>query len=181
MKRVSLTIAAMSLLPLLAGCPNPGPPDAIVHWHKVGACNGGQGQSGNPSTFYNSGPNAAYVIFAIDSIDNSQVAQAWIADPTRFHVGSSSFDPLLMIYHWVLEPFAMVSTAIPAGTNYGFSPSAYGALVVSTSSANGADEANATNYQLLYTPTAGDPGVIMEETGSGVTTDFQDCGSVSLH
>lgn len=170
------------LLPLaLAGCPNPGPPDAIVHYHQVGACNGGQGQSGDPSTFYSAGPNQAYVVFAIDSIDNSQVAQPWTAKVAGFHVNpSDSFDPTLMIYRWVLGPFAMVDTPIPANVNYGFSPSAYGALVVQTSAANGADEANVTNYQLLYTPAVGAPGVIMEKGPPTSWPDTQDCSSIAL-
>lgn len=170
-------IAAAALSVLLAGCTPQ--PDAIIHWHKVGACNGGQGQTGDPSTSYFSGPNAAYVVFAIESVDNTQVGQAWTLNATNFHVGSAKFDPGLMIYHWVLGPFALQTFPIPK-SSIGFSTNAYGALVVATSASDGAIEADTANFSLLYTPASGDPGVIMEQTGGNTTPYTPDCATVQL-
>lgn len=181
MRTVASILAACGLL-ALAGCPQPGAPDAIIKWHRVAACNGGQGQSGDPSTFYNAGPNAAYVVFAIESVDNTQVAQSWTLDATKFHVGSASFDPGLMIYHWVLGPFALTTFPIPAGgtTPLSFETNAYGALIVQTAAADGASEADTTDYQLLYSPASGDPGVIMEESPPASTAYTPNCADVAL-
>jgi hypothetical protein len=171
-----LPLIALPLLALMA-C---GGPDATIHYHQVGACNGGQGQSGDPSTFYNAGPNQAYVIFDIAELDNTQVTSAWTLDPTKFHVNSTvsdSFDPTLMIYQWKLGPFALVDTTIPAGADFKFA-FAYGALVVQTSASDGASEADTTKYDLLYTPTG--PGVIMSQDPPTSTAYTPNCADVVL-
>jgi hypothetical protein len=171
----------INLLPLLAlglcGC-NP-QPDAIIKWHKVGACNGGLGQGGDPSTSYNAGPNAAYVIFAIESVDNTQTNVAWTLNATQFHVGSAAFDPGLMIYRWVLGPFALTTFPIPKSA-IGFSTNAYGAMVVTTTATDGASEADSANYSLQFTPSAGAPGVVMEQNPAASTAYTPDCASVQL-
>lgn len=180
MKTITTILFSVTLALSLSDCPAPGAPDAIIHWSKVGACNGGQGQSGDPSTFYNAGPNQAYVVFAIESVDNTQVNQPWTLDATRFHVGSSSFDPSLMIYHWVLGGVALQTFPILAGQDTGFLTNAYGALVVQTAAADGASEADTMDYQLLYSPASGDPGVIMEESPPASTAYTPNCADVAL-
>jgi hypothetical protein len=171
-------LAYLSLLAvLLHGC---GAPDATIHWHKVGACNGGVSQTGDPSQSYNAGPNQAYVIFAIESVDNRGVSQAWTLDATKFHVGSASFDPSLMIYSAKLGPFALDTFPVPANAQTVFFGNAYGALVVSTTATDGASEANTANYSLLYTPATGDPGVIMVQ-GPVASADYTpNCADVKL-
>lgn len=167
------------LLPLaLCGC-NP-QPDAIIHWHKVGACNGGISQTGDPTESYNAGPNQAYVIFAIESIDNTAVNQKWLIDATKFHVGSANFDLHLMLYSAKLGPFALETFPIPAKTSISFQTNGYGALVVPTSTSDGAKEASTTNYSLLYTPNSGDPGVIMEQGTTASTAYTPNCADVQL-
>jgi hypothetical protein len=165
---------------MLAGCGNI---DAVVKYHQVGSCNGGQGQSGDPSTFYNAGPNQAYVVFAIENVDNTQVTSSWTLDPTKFFVNSTvkdSFDPSLMVYRifGISPSVALISTTIPASTNYGFSPYAYGALVVQTAASDGASEADKTKYNLLYTPTG--PGVIMSQNPPASTAYTPNCADVQL-
>ena len=170
-----------NLLPLLAlalcGCTPQ--PDAIIKWHKVGACNGGLGQGGDPSTSYNAGPNAAYVIFAIESVDNSQVNKPWTLDATQFHVGTAKFDPGLMVYHWVLGQVALTTFPVPA-SGVAFQTNAYGAMVVTTTAQDGASEADTASYSLQFTPSAGAPGVVMEQNPAASTAYTPDCASVQL-
>lgn len=173
--RKNLIIAGLlSSAAALCGCTPQ--PDAIIHWHKVGACNGGTNSNG----IYSAGPNAAYVVYAIESVDNTQVNQSWTLTAINFHSGSANFDPNLMIYSNVLGPFALQTFPITANQSVGFSTNAYGALVVSTTAADGASEADTGNYPLLYTPVSGAPGVIMEQTGGNNTPYTPDCSSISL-
>jgi hypothetical protein len=151
-----------------------------IAWHKVGACNGGTSQSGDPSENYNAGPNQAYVVFAIESIDNRGVNQAWTVDATKFHVGSSFFDPGLMIYSAKLGPFALSTFPIPANSKLGFLTNGYGALVVSTAASDGASEADTANYSLLYAPATGDPGVIMAQGPVASMAYTPNCADVQL-
>jgi hypothetical protein len=167
-----------SLLALcLCSCGNP---DATITWHKVGACNGGDSQSGDPTESYNAGPYASYVIFAIESVDNTGVNQAWTLDATKFHVGSVFFDPGLMIYSAKLGPFALDTFPVPANNKLSFSTNAYGALVVSTTAFDGASEADTANYSLLYMPAAGDPGVIMTQGPDASMAYTPNCADVQL-
>jgi hypothetical protein len=170
--------ALLALLALpLCSC---GAPDATIVWHKVGACNGGVSQSSDPSENYNAGPNQAYVVFAIESIDNRGVSQAWTVDATRFHVGGAFFDPNLMIYNAHLGPFALLTFPIPANSKLGFATNGYGALVVSTTASDGASEADTANYPLLYTPAAGAPGVIMMQGPDASMAYTPNCADVQL-
>lgn len=168
------TASALLSAVVLSGCN--GSPDATIRWHKVGACNGGATQNGA----YNAGPNQAYVIFAIESINNQGVNQAWTVDATKFHVGASNFDPNLMIYAQKLGPFALLTYPIPANTNIAFSTNGYGALVVQTAASDGASEADTAHYNLLYSPKSGDPGVIMQAGPDASTAYTPDCATVLL-
>jgi hypothetical protein len=174
-KQFFLSLPALAVL--LHGC---GAPDATIHWHKVGACNGGVSQTGDPSQSYNAGPNQAYVIFAIENVDNRGVSQAWTLDATKFHVGSASFDPSLMIYSAKLGPFALGTFPIPANVVTAFFGNAYGALVVSTVATDGASEADTESYSLLYTPAAGAPGVIMVQGPVASMAYTPNCADVKL-
>jgi hypothetical protein len=161
------------------------PPVAITY-HQTGACNGGQGQSGMPSTFYSAGSNQAYVVFGIERIDNSQGTSTFNFDPTKLFVNSTVrdfVDPNLSIYKYVLGPFASVNTSVTAGNNMGFSVSGQNALVVQTVAADGASEANKTNYVLSYNTGAGDPGVLLVKSDSSQTSwpNTLDCATISLH
>jgi hypothetical protein len=172
-QRMKLFVPLLALY--LCSCGNP---DATITWHKVGACNGGVSQSGDPSENYNAGPNQAYVIFTIDNVDNRGVNQAWTLDATKFHVGSAFFDPGLMIYNAKLGPFALSTFPIPPSVKIAFS--AFGALVVSTAAMDGASEADTANYSLLYMPSPGDPGVIMKQGPDASTAYTPDCATVQL-
>jgi hypothetical protein len=155
----------------------------------VGACNGGQGQSGDPSTFYNAGPNQAYVIFDIEKIDNTTRSSVFNFDSTQVFTNSgsvkSSLDPTLMVYAQKLGPFAVGNYTVAAGKDIGFFAGAYGALVVQTSASDGASEADRVSYFLGYTGSnsGGVPPVIMSNTQSSVTSwpYTPNCADISLH
>jgi hypothetical protein len=177
-------IASLASLLALAGCPNPNG-TVTISYHQTGACNGGQGQSGNPSTSYFAGPNQAFVVFGIERIDNSAGAVAFNFDPTKMFVNSTTrdfVDPSLMIYKWVLGPFASVPQTVAAGANIGFAVSGQNALVVQTTNPDGSAEANMTSYSLLYNTSASDPGVLMNKTNASRTSwpNTEDCSTISL-
>lgn len=178
-------IAALMLPLTLTACPNPNG-TVSISYHQTGACNGGQGQSGDPSTFYSAGSNQAFVVFGIERIDNSSGAVPFSFDPRKLFVNSTVrdfVDPNLMIYRWVLGPFASVPTSVPAGSNFGYAVSGQNALVVQTTNPDGSTEANMTPYSLLYNASASDPGVIMIKTDPSQTSwpNTQDCATIALH
>jgi hypothetical protein len=172
----------MKLTPLflILGLCSCGGPDATIAWHKVGACNGGISQSGDPTESYNAGPNQAYVVFAIESVDNVGVNQAWTLDATKFHVGSSFFDPGLMVYSAKFGPLALGTFSVSANTTTSFFGYAYGALVVITTASDGASEADTANYSLLYMPASGDAGVSMTQGPDASTAYTPNCADVQL-
>ncbi len=185
MKKIVLGVTVLALPLALTGCPNPNG-TATISYHQTGACNGGQGQSGDPSTFYNAGPNQAFVVFGIERIDNSAGSVTFNFDPTKLFVNSTTrdfVDPSLMIYKWVLGPFASVPQSIAAGSNVGFAVSGQNALVVQTTNPNGSVEANMTSYFLLYNTGPSDPGVVMNKTDASQTTwpNTENCAAISLH
>lgn len=69
------------LAALLAGCS----PLATIKSHQVGACN--DHQTGN--TVVAVGKNAAYVVFKIESIDNTQTGVDFHFDPERLYINQS--------------------------------------------------------------------------------------------
>jgi hypothetical protein len=144
------------LLPLAAY----GAPTTTISYHQTGACNGGQGQPGGPSTYYNAGPKQAYVVFGIEGIDNSQNAATFNFDPTKMYVNSARkdfVDPSLAIYKWVLGPFASVATPIGGRGSIYYGMRGQNALVVQTTNTNGSVEAHQTSYLLNYKTGAGAP------------------------
>lgn len=138
-----------------------------VNYHQVGACNGYQ--IGN--NVFSAGPNAAYVFYKIESIDatgNSQSALSYnpnlqyTIDPV--HSSRDFFDPTLSIYANILGPFAVGGVTVPTGSIVGVN--GYGALVVSTTAADGASEADHTVYGLQYNTPASSTGIVMNNTNA---------------
>jgi hypothetical protein len=156
-----------------------------ISYHQVGACNGFETSSGETAA----GGNAAYVIFGIDSIDNSIGAAAFSFDPTNLFVQQAAqvdfFDPGLKLYPNILGPLAGAATTAAPGAKLNFSVPGYGALVVTTNNANGAAEASTTSFSLLYSQQPNDPPVNLVNSNPSVT-DFtpwpltEDCHSVQL-
>ncbi len=93
------------------------------------------------------------------------------------------FNQNLAVYSFILGPFAAISQSIPANDVLPFSPSAYGATVVSTSTADGAVEANQTSYTLAYKSGPSDPLVTLSKSNASQTSFplTGDCSTISLH
>lgn len=166
MRILTVLLALIGILPLLA----PSCTQTAITYHQVGACNGGPSDAGE----YNAGPNQAYVIFAIEKIDNSQNSNAFAYDPSKiFWTGNSrdAFDSNLQIYRYKLGPFATAPLTVNASGSIGFNPYGYGALVVQTAAADGASEANKTSYFLGYagSGSAGNPTVLMSKSNASQT------------
>ena len=65
------------------------------------------------------GPNAAFVMFGIEKIDNSASAKPFAFDPTKLYVQQATqefVDPSLSIYADIFGPFAAISTSVAAGS-----------------------------------------------------------------
>jgi|HubBroStandDraft_6_1064221.scaffolds.fasta_scaffold1041449_1 hypothetical protein len=160
------TLIAMVAL-MAPSCPNG---FVNITYHQVGACNGGA----TPDGEYNAGPNQAYVVFAIERIDNTQNQNAFAYDPRKIAWTlntNDAFDANLEIYQEIFGPFATVPTTVNAKTSMGFNPYGYGALVVQTVAQDGASEAASTSYFLSYkgSGSPGNPFVLMTKSNSSQT------------
>ena len=157
-----------------------GSPTTITY-HQTGACNGFVDASGAHSA----GPNQAFVIFGIERIDNSG-GPSFAFDPANLYVQQGAnrrfFDSDLQIYSGVLGPFAAVPTNLTAEQNLGYSPTAQGALVVSTAATDGASEANNLAYSLNYNRQPNDPPVNLVKSDASRTSwpYTPDCKTITL-
>ncbi|MEK6262483.1 MAG: hypothetical protein AABP62_28120 [Planctomycetota bacterium] len=162
----TVVFCSLSLLAglLLTGCPPGGTQDVItITYDQVGACNGyeqtsGPGGSG-PHQAVNAGPNAAFVAFRIVSFDNSKSSKDFNFDPDRLFINLSErhfMDSNLSLAR-DLGVFTAAPTTIPKGKIMG--NNGITVTTVPTNSANGASEANNTNYFLLYDSPSG--GVVL--------------------
>lgn len=156
------------LLTTLAGCPNPLPPAAVISYHTVGTCNG---YNGNDGLFHSAGPYAAYVFYNITDINN-QNSDPFNFNPALLYTISStrdSVDPTLSVYADLFGPFSLPATTIPGVMDRPFVVGLE-ALIVQTSTSNGASEADHTSYPLNYSTPPNSVGVIMNQTDSGRTS-----------
>ncbi|MFM0385876.1 hypothetical protein [Paraburkholderia dipogonis] len=177
---LSLLVFLTLSITLLAGCAPGGGvgPLATIKYHQVGACNGYQQGSGVVSV----GPNAAYVAFKIEAVDNTQPAVDFHFDPSRLFISQSTrhfVDPSLM-FAQDLGVFGTVPVTVPHGTTVGLD--GFSIVVVSTSNANGSAEANQTAYSLFYDTQSTDPGVLMDKTNATQTVwpQTDNCRAITL-
>ncbi|MGH7270699.1 MAG: S53 family peptidase, partial [Polyangiaceae bacterium] len=166
-----------------AGCASSAPPVTITY-HQTGAC---VVDDVDPNNVFTSGPNRAYAIFGIEGIDNSQGTTAFTFDPAKLFIaqptGLNYFDSSLAIYKNLFVSFAAIQDTIGAGTDRQYGPSADGATTVTTSTADGAVEANQTSYLLNYTQQHFDPPVTLVKSNASQTSfgDSEDCSAIVLH
>lgn len=179
MRFIPILVFITLIIELQIGCSGPDPkPIATIKYHQVGGCNGYL--QGNDAVSV--GPHAAYVVFNIESIDNTQPSSDFNFDPSRLFIneGSREFvDPRLRFAR-DLSVFGTVPVTVPHGqirTLNGFS-----IVVVSTTSENGSIEANRTNYFLLYNTQSTDPGILLNKTNSSQTSwpQTDDCRLIQL-
>jgi hypothetical protein len=152
-----------------------------ITYHQTGACNGFATSTGAVSV----GPNAAYVVFGIEKLDNSGGTAPFAFDPTKLFVQQAVrdfVDPSLAIYPNVLGPFAAVATTVPKGGVIPFSVSAQNALVVQTTNPDGSTEANQTPFFLKYNASSTDPTVLLTKSDASRTSwpNTQDCKTITL-
>jgi Pro-kumamolisin, activation domain len=166
---------------LANGAPTAAPPTPpTITYHQTGACNAYVNSFGGVSA----GPNAAFVMFGIEQIDNSASAKPFAFDPTKLYVQQAKqefVDPSLSIYADIFGPFAAIPTSVAAGFDMKFSPSAQAALTVQTVNVDGATEANNTSYLLRYNSSATDPPVLFTKSDAPPWPLTQDCTAIMLH
>jgi hypothetical protein len=157
-----------------------------IRYHQYGACTFVPRAPGGAST----APNGAYLVFQLEAINNQtgnglpfpfDQTKLFVTDP---HSASKDFvSPNLSIYPFIFGGFAAVSQTIPALTNFAFVNPGDIATVVSTSTADGAIEANQTAYPLGYNQGPGDPPVALVKTNPTQTSfpnGATDCSRIGL-
>jgi len=161
----------------------PPPPSSpvIITYHQTGACNGYVDGFGGHSA----GPNAAFVFFGVERINNSGGTAAFNFDPDNLFVQQTApraLDSNLSVYAGIFGPFAVQAGTVNAGNNRSFSPVAQGATVVVTTLADGSTEANQTAYFLIYNRQPADPLIILDKSDALRTSwpNTQDCKTITL-
>jgi hypothetical protein len=152
-----------------------------ITYHQTGACNGYVTGSG-----YSAGPNQAMVIFGIERIDNSGGSASFAFDPAKLYVQQATqdfIDSSLSVYADIFGPLASVPTTLTPGQDLKFSVVGQGALVVSTTTTDGAVEANQTAYFLHYNRAPTDPQITLVKSDASRTSWplTQDCLTITLN
>jgi len=139
-----------------------------VNYTQIGACNGFMSTSNN---LVSAGGNAAFLVFRVDSIDNSQSSIPYNFDPTRLSVNGTSpsahIDPGLTLASTigVFQAPAETVAAKQVVQVHGF-----GVTVVPTSGGDPAAVANKINYFLTYNTVSGDPSVVTTKLNASTTS-----------
>src|SRR5579872_5433438 len=148
-----------------AGCG----PSATLTYRQLGACD-----DFTPD-FLMAGSNKAYVFFRMDSIDNASSA-AVNFDPFQLYVPSVGTIDQMLSFEWAqtLQGPEAAPVTVPAGKTE--SLAGWGVMLVSTSTTDGAVEANQTAYLLVGG--AGSNILPVSETPNQTTWSYtRDCGS----
>jgi hypothetical protein len=164
-ERMLFAIVLLATVTTAIGC---GPNNATINFAQIGACNGYKDTS---STLVSAGSNAAYVVFRVDSLDNTGSSVAFAFDPSRMWVSGTSphahIDPGLTLSS-TIGVFQAPATSVPAKQLtqvHGFA-----VAVVSTSGGDPATQANQINYFLSYDTTSSDPGVLAVKKNASQTS-----------
>jgi hypothetical protein len=163
----ALRLVTLSAVVFLAGCPPSTNGTATIRYEQLGACNGYQ--EGN--TVVSAGPNAAYVLFKINNIDNRNGKINFPYDPGKVFVNGSQprahVDSTLMLAQKIGK-LGTTATMVPAGTD--LPHNGYAVVVVQTATSPDPQlEANATNYFLAYEPGSNGLGVLLDKKNAGQT------------
>jgi hypothetical protein len=161
--RAALLIVAMLLL-ALGGCAQQ---PAVIDYEQVGACNGLNNLQG-------AGPNLAFLFFRIQDVDSSKTSGDFTFAPSRLWINSgdlySGYQPLVTAqYASALSvPPLTKSFLVTKGSKVAVNK--YVVFLVETVDANGATEANSTNYFLLYNSPTNEFGKLLAKTNSSRTS-----------
>lgn len=177
--RILLGGAAVTLAAAAAiGCgPSSANPDqTVINYRQVGACNGWQ----EGEVTHSAGPNAAYVIFKVSTINNERSTKDFPFDPERLFVFSGLAPHVDTSLSLPLGVFELIPATIPRNRLVGLN--GYAGAVVETANPNGAVEANQTSYFLAYEAAPGDPAVTVvkenrEQTSWPIT---ENCTAIQL-
>lgn len=136
----------------IGGCKN----STTIFYEQVGACNSYSMANGAHSA----GPHAAYVIFRVDAIDNTQSNVSFHFDPSHLIVGTTktSVDSDSSLVNELFGPSALVETTVSEREFLGVTNGLV-AAVVRTSASDGATEADKVGYLLNYMGNSSDPQV----------------------
>ena len=162
---------------LCAGC-TPTNGSATINFTQVGACNGwNDGQ-----TLHSAGPNAAYVVFKVHSIDNTQGKVDFNFDPSKMAVNTGSqphIDSSISLMTF-MNKLALAPTTIPQGKLVGLD--GFAVAIVQTSNPDGSKEANNTSYNLAYTGNSADPGITFVKLNGSQTSwpNTEDCTTITF-
>jgi hypothetical protein len=194
-----LLAAPLALLSMagLSGCGLGPPATATIAYSQVGACNGYA--SGRGATLPR--PNTAYIVFKIQSIDNtrSQVDLEFV--PVRLYVDQSTekaiFEETLTFdrryvsgddrFTRGLGSTRPIQQLIPAGSKVDIN--AFAVVEVNTATVSGAEEAHHTAYSLSYDPDMGEveffaapPKILLTETNAAERAwpQTEDCRALEL-
>ncbi len=176
--RLPACLAALAAVLGLASCQTPlAGPAAIITYHQVGACN--VAGDATPAA------NQAFVIFAIDKIDNTQSGINFNFDPTKLYTNSGAADPIdpqVPATQQILGGQQIGPATISAGNTHYFGNSPFGMAEVATTAANGAAEANNVNYNLNYNTGTADPPILLQKLNLGRTIwpDTPHCSDINL-
>ena len=169
--------AALAAAFVFLGC-GPGsvnPDQTLISYRQVGACNGWV--EGN--VVHSAGPNAAYVVFKVNFINNEKSSKDFAFDPNRLYVPSDGahVDTNLSL---PFGPFALIPTTIPHQKLVGLN--GFAGAIVHTSTTSGAVEANQTSYFLSYEPASGDPAILLVKENPQQTTwpVIENCAALPL-
>lgn len=170
----TLRFITLSSLVLLVGCPNSNG-TATIRYEQLGACNGYK--EGN--NVVSAGPDAAFVLFKINNIDNRNGKVNFSYDPTKLCISSSNSPACVSTTLSLVQKIGVLGTAattVSAGTD--LQHNGYAVIAVSTgNSSDPQQEANTVNYFLTYSTATGDPGILLEKKNSSQTQyqGAQDC------
>ena len=170
--RFTQGLIAVSILAVLfgtsgcSGC-NTATPNgtATIDFKQVGACNGWN----DGAMLHSAGPNAAYVVFKVHTIDNNAGKVNFAFDPAKMAVNTGSkphMDSSLSLATFV-GVLQLIPTTVLQGKVVGLD--GFAVTTVSTANANGAVEANQTSYSLIYDTGASDPGILFAKENPGQT------------
>jgi hypothetical protein len=178
-KRQGLAVLLLILgVALVAADCEPAHDVVTINYEQIGACNGFSTGSGATSA----GPNAAYVVFRVSTIENTDTAPLTFEfDPNKLFVNSTTPRAYTstQLNLAQLNPFYATSRTVAAGATEALNGAVI--AVVSTVAANGASEANNTSFSLLYEGGSGSQGTTLIKANPDQTSwpQIEDCTQIT--